>query len=733
MKEMRDSMGLTPGNMAGAGTGGIHCDGDRICSIGQIEVENLGEILDIPMIRALMEDFHRLTRLGIGIVDSSGKILLEAGWQDVCTKFHRVNPETLKMCLKNDLRLADGIGKGEYTACQCDNRLWDMVTPVFIGEKHIANLFAGQFFYDDEEIDSEFFAQRATAFGFDGQDYAAALGKVPFIDRRQADAIMDFLVKCSSMISRLACNNFMLTRSIADHENSLDELKSSENRLRRYFEMSVVGIAIVSKNKKWVTVNDRLCAMLGCTREAITDIPWEKLTHPEDVESQNELFERVISGEIDNYTMEKRLIRDSGEVIWTQSSIACVRHLDGTIENMIELIQDITEQKNADLEKEILQKQLLQSQKMEAMGQLASGIAHDFNNMIGVILGYTTLAMTNTRPGEKLHSDLQMVMTAGVRTKDLIRQLLAFGRKQTLEEKVLNIAEVINGIGKMIRRLIPESIEIITNHAPGLGCVKADASQIEQIIMNIAVNARDAMPDGGKLLLETANVRFDDDYVRLHGDVKPGNYIEITISDTGTGMDSEVRKQIFNPFFTTKEAGKGTGLGLSTVFGIVKQHHGTITVYSEPGFGTTFKIYLPRVDEAIEHDNCETEVMVEGNGEIVLVVEDNEMMREVTRRLLESAGYIVLAAESPDAALAMYSDQSPLISLLLTDLVLPRMNGRELYQKFSELLPSLKVLFMSGYPAEVISHFDLIEPGIVFIQKPFTGKTLLCKVREALV
>jgi PAS domain S-box-containing protein len=379
------------------------------------------------------------------------------------------------------------------------------------------------------------------------------------------------------------------------------------------------------------------------------------------------------------------------------------------------------------------EEQLRQSQKLEAIGQLAGGIAHDFNNLLTVITGYSELTIRRLPTEDPLRQNIEEVKKAGDRAAGLTRQLLAFSRRQVLQPKVLNLNGVVSELEKMLRRLIGEDIGLWPVLESDLGSVKADPGQIEQIIMNLAVNARDAMPLGGKLTIETANVYLDEDYAKKHIAVIPGPYVMLAVSDAGTGMDSRTRARIFEPFFTTKDAGKGTGLGLSTVYGIVKQSGGNIWVYSEVGQGTTFKVYLPRVDEGAEEYSrrSESEETFEG-AETILVAEDEEMVRKLAVQVLVMHGYQVLEAANGGAALLICERHKEPIHLLITDVIMPEMSGRELADRLAQLRPEMKVLYMSGYTDNAIVHQGVLDEGANFIQKPFPTNALSRKVREVL-
>ncbi|MBC7293175.1 MAG: response regulator, partial [Thermoleophilia bacterium] len=399
--------------------------------------------------------------------------------------------------------------------------------------------------------------------------------------------------------------------------------------------------------------------------------------------------------------------------------------------------RDISERKRTEEALRAAEEQLRQAQKMEAIGQLAGGIAHDFNNLLMAILGYADLVLgaPEEELSPNLRDDVQEIKAAAERASALTRQILAFSRRQALQPEVLSLNTLLLDMERLLRRTLGEDIELITSLAPDLGLVEVDARQFEQVVMNLAVNARDAMPQGGRLTLETSNVELDETYSRTHPVVQPGSYVMLAVSDTGIGMDAEVREHIFEPFFTTKKAGEGTGLGLSTVYGIVKQSGGSIFVYSEPGKGATFKIYLPRVEclPQSEPNHAEEQIQMARGGETVLVVDDEEAVCQLVARVLERLGYEVLTARTGPEALALLADRKQRVDLLLTDVVLGGgMQANDLVREARAARPNLRVLFMSGYTRNAIVHAGRLDPGVNYLEKPFTPEILACRVREVL-
>jgi two-component system sensor histidine kinase EvgS len=392
----------------------------------------------------------------------------------------------------------------------------------------------------------------------------------------------------------------------------------------------------------------------------------------------------------------------------------------GHVVGVLGIFEDITERKRAEEEREKLQGQLLQARKMESVGRLAGGVAHDFNNMLWVIIGHAQMAIDQVDPAQQLHSDLEEILKAAQRSADLTRQLLAFARKQIINPKVLDLNDTVSSMLRMLRRLIGEDIDLAWIPGRDLWSVRIDPSQIDQILANLAVNARDAIPGVGKVTIETANEVFDDSYCAGHAEFVPGEYVLLAVSDSGRGMDKDTIADIFEPFFTTKGVGEGTGMGLATIYGIVKQNSGFINVYSEPGKGTTFKIYLPRFETEAAHAPAVSAARKPGGGtETVLIVDDEEAILHLCKRILDERGYTVLAAGTPDQAILLAGEHDGDIHLLITDVVMPEMNGRELVERISAIKPGLKSLFMSGYTANVIAHRGVLEEGMDFIEKPF--------------
>ena len=501
----------------------------------------------------------------------------------------------------------------------------------------------------------------------------------------------------------------------------------AENKYRTLVEQvaAISYIAELGIHGQWHYISPQVEAITGYSQDEwlANSRDWTRHIPQEDHGVIEAAEEASVRGE--RFQAEYRIVRKDGAVIWVSDTAVVV---SGSYSHpvMEGIIVDITERK-------LLENQLQQSRRMEAVGRLAGGIAHDFNNLLTIIKGYAELAEQRTGMQPDLRADIQQIENAAERASTLIRQLLAFSRRQVLQPKVIDLNAIVLGLDKLLGRLMGEHIEMRTRCGANVGHVKADPAQIEQVIMNLVVNARDAMPKGGRLTVETVNVELDSTYARDHVSVKPGSYVMLAVSDSGIGMSPETVAHIFEPFYTTKESGQGTGLGLSTVYGIVKQSGGYIWVYSEPGKGTTFKVYLPRVAAPVDSKPEMVEIPAAGKGsETILLVEDEEAVRELANRILSAKGYSVVAAKSTKEAEQFAEKHGGKIHLLLTDIIMPGTSGRELAKRITSRHPRTRVLYMSGYTDNVLAQGGVLEAGLSFLQKPFTPGALVQKVRDVL-
>jgi PAS domain S-box-containing protein len=568
-------------------------DGD----IGSLE---LSDIIDCETLQSMLEDFYRLTGMLGAVLDVSGKVLVAVGWQDICTKFHRCHPETLKNCLESDTVLTNGVPVGSFKHYRCKNNMWDMVTPLEVGGRHVGNIFIGQFFYDDENPDLEFYRAQARRYGFDETAYLAALKQVPRFSRETAEAGMQFYAKLTKMISTLSFSTIRLSRT---------------------------------------------------------------------------LTERI--------------------------------HLE---------------------------EQLRQAQKMETVGQLAGGVAHDFNNILQVIIGYGDMLRRDDTLNERHKDEIDHILGSAEKASQLTRGLLAFSRKQVFALKPLNLNEVIENFRKFIVRVIGEDIQLKTITRGEGPVINADLGQMEQVLVNLATNARDAMKKGGVLTIETGSQAVEAVTDQESGGAEPGLYAVVTVSDTGCGMDHDTRQRIFEPFYTTKEVGEGTGLGMAIVYGIIKQHNGFINVYSEPGHGTTFRIYLPMyLAQQPEQVAAAAQVILpRGGHETILLAEDDADVRDLMVSVLTRFGYRVIQAVDGEDAVEKFAAHRGSIAMVVMDMIMPKKNGKAAYDEICLLSPRVKILYSSGYTADFIKDRGVCGKEVELIMKPVQPMELLRKVRAML-
>jgi len=518
---------------------------------------------------------------------------------------------------------------------------------------------------------------------------------------------------------------------ITQNKRAEDLLRESEEKFRLAFQTSPDSINLNrASDGMYIDINEGFTTIMGYTRDEVIGKTSLELSIWNDPGDRDRLIEALkTEGYAEN--LEARFRGKDGRV---RVGLMSARLLHMNQENVIlSITRDITDRKRAEEEREKLQSQLLQAQKMESIGRLAGGVAHDFNNKLQAILGYTDIALVDVGPDSWLRGSLLEIQKAAMGSADLTRQLLAFARKQTISPRVLDINDTVVGMLNLLRRLIGEDIDLVWRPGADIWMIRMDPTQIDQILVNLVVNGRDAITGIGNLTIETENLTIDETYSSDGAEFIPGQYVLLAVSDTGCGMSKAVQETLFEPFFTTKELGKGTGLGLSTVYGIVKQNEGFINVYSEPGSGTTFRIYLPRVQTpaVVCNPTVIQQTPVQGN-ETILLVEDDEMILDFGRIILERYGYTVLSAPTPDSAICLANGCTGPIHLLITDVVMPGMNGKDLKEKLQAIKPGFKCIFMSGYTANVIAHHGVLDEGIHFLQKPFSVKTLAEKVREIL-
>lgn len=525
-----------------------------------------------------------------------------------------------------------------------------------------------------------------------------------------------------------------LAKELAAREKALEKLTESETLFKTVFTEAPMGICLVDiKTGRFLQVNPALARITGRPVEELTACGWKGITHPDDIKPQQTNLFRLNSGEMKVFQMEKRYLRPDGAVVWVKLTVTALPEFYNSNPRYMGMVEDISSSRAAGQEKAQLEEQLRQSQKMETAGKLAGGIAHDFNNIISVILAYSDFLMNKLELADTRRGDAEEIKKAGLRAAALTRQLLAFSRKQVLTPEVLDANLVVRGMKGMLNRLLGENIKLSAIAAKTPAFIKADHGYMEQVLLNLCVNARDAMAKGGRLTLEVSLVRMDEAHIQRHGTITPGDYVMVSVSDNGCGMSAETKAHIFEPFFTTKPRDKGTGLGLSTVYGIVKQSGGAIVVYSEEGQGTAFKLYFPQIaGETTPREQPQALKKPSACVGSVLVVDDDLQMRTIARRTLAADCFDVFEAGSAEEALAICKRRKGNFSLLLTDMVLPKLSGLELAVKLKAVYPDIQILFMSGYTEHSLLKDGLLDPAVNFIQKPFTLDALTLKVRETL-
>lgn len=889
----------------------------------------LADIIDTRSLQSLVDNFYALTRMPMGLIDLKGKVFVGVGWQDICTKFHRVNPETCVNCVESDVQLSAGVPSGECKIYKCKNNMWDVATPIIVGDRHFGNLFMGQFFFEDEPIDYEFFRSQARNFGFDENEYVAALEAVPRLSRETLDTSMAFFMKLADILSKLGYSNLKLARSLSERDTLMESLRrssvrldllaetsslllmsdspqqiveelcrkvmefldchaffnflvdeeagrlrlnacagipeeertklewldygvavcgcaardacrivaedipnrpdprtelvksygiqayachplmaqgrvlgtlsfgtrtrtsftddelalmkavtdqvaiamermlasqtlkrahdelehrveerteelasavnvlqeeilereraeealrASEKKFRSLFEESKDMIHIMDTDGRLVDVNPAGTELFGYTKDELLalDPAWELYCDP----VERELFFQalVIDGFVRDFDI--RMWKKGGGVLHLIQTASAVRNEQGAVIGYRGIAHDITERKS-------LEEQLLQARKMESVGLLAGGVAHDFNNMLTAISGYGQIIQEQyAASDEMLGTCIEQLMAATNRAVELTRNLLAFSRKQIITPRPLNLSDLIANLIKLLTPIIGEDIELVTELAERSLTVLADSGQIDQVLINLATNARDAMPQGGRLTIRTERTELDEKTTQRYGLDKKGAYALISVIDSGLGMDRQTRERIFEPFYTTKETGKGTGLGLSIIYGIIRQHNGTINVTSEKGKGTTFTICLPLVDVEAGEAEAQEGLAPARGVETLLLAEDDVMVRKYMGKILDMAGYTVITAQNGAEAVELFREHREGIALVLCDVVMPKKNGREVYDEIRAMTPETKFLFLSGYNDEIIHTKGILHENIELLTKPVSRQSLLQKLRE---
>ena len=742
---------------------------------------NFSELGCVDELQEMADALSATSSIAARIHDPRGQIIVASGLEDIWSCFYRKHPVTSEMCEKCRQRLLENSGSGgEYLTHRCPQGFTVCSSPVRVQGQHVATVITGPVLIDNGEgFSKEMFRQQAQRFEFDEELYLEYLEQVPVLAEKNFRSAASCFAKMTGILFRLELATD--TEKNLQHQHFMQQVKTKEARRRseditRQLLELYTRAPDLSDRGLYEFVLDKAVELTGSTigffhlvsddQQTISLTTWNAQTLKNCKAVYDAHYPLSAAGNWVDCIREKRpVIYNDFPASPNQKGLPeghtplarfmsvpvmegdKVRYIFGVgnktgeyeknDSDQILLIANelhkILVQRTARKENKKLEEQLHQAQKMEMVGRLAGGVAHDFNNLLTVISGNVELAQMDLEPGNDLHGYLDEVSAAADRAAELTHQLLAFSRKQIIMPRVINLNHLIENMMKMLKRIIGEDIDLrpLTNRR--IGQIKADPGQMEQVIVNMAVNARDAMPQGGTLTIETSELELDGEYCRDHLHVEPGMYAMLAISDNGSGMDEETRKHIFDPFFTTKKEGKGTGLGLSTVYGIIKQHGGNIEVYSESEAGTTFKVYLPLVDEQEEHIRIQAEPVIRQMGiETILLVEDEAIVRRTARRILKRMGYTVLEADNGLAALEAAQKFDGTIDLLLTDVVMPKMNGRQLAQEMQRQYPGIKILFASGYTDNVIAHHGILDEGLNFIGKPYSTQGLAQRVRSVL-
>ncbi len=689
--------------------------------IGRLELE---DIIDSAGIQSLMGEFYSLTRVPMAIIDLKGSVLVGVGWQDICTKFHRVHPESCRNCIESDTQLSAGVPPGECRLYKCKNNLWDVATPLNVGGRHVGNLFSGQFFFDDDSVDHELFRLQARRYGFNEEEYLAALERVPRLSREHVRAGVAFLMKLGHMLSLLSYSNIKLARSLSERDTLTTSLKDSQHRLSRAQEIAHLGsweLDLLTSRLSWSDEVYRIFGLqpqeFAATYEAFLDV-----VHPEDRAAVHAAYSSSVRDGGPSYEITHRVVQKStGEVRWVHEKCEHVRDGDGRIVRSVGMVQDITERKRAE-------DALRQAQKLESIGFLAGGIAHDFNNLLTGIMGHASMVLDDIDPDSA--ERIKEVIRGAERAANLTRQLLAYSGKGQFVVRDLNISRAVNEMSDLVQFSIPKSVDLALNLQKRLPRVRMDPSQLEQVLMNVVINAGEAIGEGrpGKITIATGITDVEKPFADAIGqNVAAGRYVSIEVTDTGSGIDQNAQTKIFDPFFTTKFTGRG--LGLAAVAGIIRSQKGAITMESLPGRGTAFRVLLPVAEDRVQQG----EDQPDANGRTtVLVVDDEPSVRQFIGSVVHRRKYRVLEASDGRDALAVCDREAGEIDAAILDVVMPLMGAKELLPELKARQPKMKILLTSGYSESEARRLCAQYPGAAFIQKPYTAQQIAKAVDDLL-
>jgi PAS domain S-box-containing protein len=687
------------------------------------------DLVDIDKLRVVFEQFSEATGFTTGFVDYPGQeILIATGWRDICTKFHRSFSESAKHCKESNIQLTKQlIDLKELNINPCKNGLVDGATPVVVKGKHIASLATGQVLFGEPDLDR--FRKQAETYNFDVDEYLDALSRVPVVSENEFRKVLSFLSQLAVLMAEMGLNRLQLKertvaleKQIAERKKAEEALRAGEKLYQSIMDASLVGI-YVAQDMAFRYVNREMARMFGYTVEELeNELGPTDMVVPEEREMLRRSLDQRYLGEPYGSYEFKGLRKDGSTfdgMVWPTPILykgepaaagTCV---------------DITKSKS-------LENQLRQAQKMEAVGILAGGVAHDFNNLLQVVLGYADMLLIDLDREHPHHKGLATIREAARDGAELVKSLLTFSRKVEIRPRSIDLNREVKRVRELLYRTIPKMVGIELVLEEELKTIHADPAQMEQVLLNLAVNASDAMPEGGQLTIETKNVEIGEDYGRSHFEVEPGEYVLLTVSDTGHGMEKEVLEHIFEPFYTTKQPGKGTGLGLATAFGIVKSHKGYVTCCSEPGTGAAFNIYLPVMRSDAKSDAIITTETAAFGTETILLVDDEKRILDLGKDILSLGGYRIITATNGQEALEIFREKRADVSLVVLDLIMPRMGGRECLEGLLNIDPTVKVILASGYSTNGPSNDAVASGACGFISKPYDAKQILHLVRNVL-
>jgi len=700
---------------------------------GDIGTLELADIIDAPALQTMIEQVHRITKIGggVAILDIRGKVLVAVGWQDICTKFHRVHPLTSMNCKESDTVLSEGIPAGLSKAYRCKNNLWDIATPIIIGDRHLGNVFVGQFFYDDETLDYELFRRQAQQYGFNEKEYLAALDRIPRWSRESADAAMSFYGSLAKMISSLSYSTIKLARALSQKDVALHQLDESKSFQASLLETIPIPVFYKDTAGRYLGFNKAFEAFYGKNKEHLIGKTVFDIFSPE-------LAQTYFDRDADLFKNKRSQVYQAKipdfhgalhDVIFHKASLI---DSQGVIIGLIGAIVDITERNRVEEEKKSLEKQLIQAQKMEAIGTLAGGIAHDFNNILGAIIGFSELACDSLPPGSEAITSLEKVMAAGYRASGLVKQILTFSRQSVTELTPLYPSVIIKEALKILRPSLPSTITIKQQIDNATRAILADPTEIHQILMNLCTNAFHAMEStGGILEIALSDRALSKEDLFYQPDARSGNYVVLSIGDSGPGIPPETKDKIFDPYYTTKEIGRGTGLGLSIVDGIIKKYGGFITCTSTLGIGTVFHVFFPAIEEEVVPDVMQMDTIPTGK-ERILFVDDEDILTELGRKVLEGLGYEVTVRTSGLKALATFRRHPNRFDAVITDHTMPGMTGMDLARQILQIHPGLPIILCTGYSTLVNEKQAKAEGIKGFAIKPLSKSLIATLLRKVL-